>query len=70
METIPAKIEALEAERADLAAKLEDQNFVVSNFDKLEAINVRMQEIDAEDERLMTRWAELEERRSEMKNGK
>lgn len=70
LETIPAKIEALEAERAELAAKLEDQNFVVSNFDKLEAINVRMQEIDAEDERLMTRWAELEERRSEMKNGK
>lgn len=70
LETIPAKIEALEAERAELAAKLEDQNFVVSNFDKLEAINARMQEIDAEDERLMTRWAELEERRSEMKNGK
>lgn len=70
LETIPSKIEALEAERAELAAKLEDQNFVVSNFDKLEAINVRMQEIDAEDERLMTRWAELEERRSEMKNGK
>ena len=70
LETIPAKIEALEAERAELAAKLEDQNFVVSNFDKLEAINVRMQAIDAEDERLMTRWAELEERRSEMKNGK
>ena len=70
LETIPAKIEALEAERAELAAKLEDQNFVVSNFNKLEAINARMQEIDAEDERLMTRWAELEERRSEMKNGK
>ena len=70
LETIPAKIEALEAERAELAAKLEDQNFVVSNFDKLEAINARMQEIDAEDERLMTRWAELEERRSEMKSGK
>ena len=70
LETIPAKIEALEAERAELAAKLEDQNFVVSNFDKLEAINARMQEIDGEDERLMTRWAELEERRSEMKNGK
>lgn len=70
LETIPAKIEALEAERAELAAKLEDQNFVVSNFDKLEAINARMQEIDAEDERLMTRWAELEARRSEMKNGK
>lgn len=70
LETIPAKIEALEAERAELAAKLEDQNFVVSNFDKLEAINARMQEIDAEDERLMTRWAKLEERRSEMKNGK
>ena len=70
LETIPSKIEALEAERAELAAKLEDQNFVVANFDKLEAINARMQEIDAEDERLMTRWAELEERRSEMKNGK
>lgn len=70
LETNPSKIEALEAERAELAAKLEDQNFVVSNFDKLEAINARMQEIDAEDERLMTRWAELEERRSEMKNGK
>ena len=68
--TIPSKIEALEAERAELTAKLEDQNFVVANFDKLEAINARMQEIDAEDERLMTRWAELEERREEMKNGK
>ena len=70
LETLPARIEAVEAERAELAAKLEDQNFVVANFDKLADINRRIEELDAEDSRLMDRWAELEERREAMENAK
>ena len=59
-----------EAERAELAAKLEDSAFVVENFDRLESVNKRLQEIDAEDELLMTRWSELEERREAIENAK
>lgn len=70
LETLPARIEAVEAERAELAAKLEDQNFVVANFDKLADINRRIEELDAEDSRLMDRWAELEERREAMESAK
>lgn len=70
LETLPSRIEAVEAERAELAAKLEDQNFVVANFDKLADINRRIEELDAEDSRLMDRWAELEERREAIENAK
>ena len=70
LETLPARIEAVESERAELAAKLDDQNFVVANFDKLADINRRIEELDAEDSRLMDRWAELEERREVMENAK
>lgn len=70
LENLPSRIEALEAERAELAAKLEDSAFVVENFDRLESVNKRLQEIDAEDELLMTRWSELEERREAIENAK
>ena len=70
LETLPARIEAVESERAELAAKLDDQNFVVANFDKLADINRRIEELDAEDSRLMDRWAELEERREAMESAK
>lgn len=70
LETLPSRIGAVEAERAELAAKLEDQNFVVANFDKLADINRRIEELDAEDSRLMDRWAELEERREAIENAK
>ena len=55
---------------AELAAKLEDSAFVVENFDRLESVNKRLQEIDTEDELLMTRWSELEERREAIENAK
>ena len=62
LESIPNRIEEIEAERADLSAKLEDSEFVVANFDKLEAINKRLVELNAEDEYLMQRWEELDAR--------
>ena len=62
LESIPTRIEEIEAERADLSAKLEDSEFVVANFDKLEAINKRLVELNAEDEYLMQRWEELDAR--------
>lgn len=62
LESIPNRIEEIEAERAELSAKLEDSEFVVANFDKLEAINKRLVELNAEDEYLMQRWEELDAR--------
>ncbi len=62
LERIPVRIEEIEAERAELSAKLEDSEFVVSNFDKLDSINKRLSELEAEDEFLMSRWEELDAR--------
>ncbi|MBP3358461.1 MAG: ATP-binding cassette domain-containing protein, partial [Opitutales bacterium] len=62
LESIPSRIEEIEAERAELSAKLEDSEYVVANFDKLEAINKRLEELNAEDEYLMQRWEELDAR--------
>ena len=62
LESIPTRIEEIEAERAELSAKLEDSEYVVANFDKLEAINKRLVELNAEDEYLMQRWEELDAR--------
>ena len=62
LESIPTRIEEIEVERAELSAKLEDSEYVVANFDKLEAINKRLVELNAEDEYLMQRWEELDAR--------
>ncbi len=68
LKSLPSRIEAVEAERGKLSAKLQDQKFVMENFDKLEGINARLRELAAEDDALMERWAELEERRMLIEN--
>ncbi len=57
---IPIRIEEIEAERAEITANLEDSNFVVANFDKLELLNKKLTELNAEDDFLMERWEELD----------
>ena len=61
-EGLPARIEALEAEEADLNARLSDPEIFRRPPADIRAWNARLAEIPAEIEALMTRWAELDER--------
>ena len=66
LEKIPETIERLEAEAAQISENLADSQFVINNADKLAEINARLEEIKAEDERLMERWEQLETLRNEL----
>lgn len=66
LEKIPEAIERLEAEAAQISENLADSQFVINNADKLAEINARLEEIKAEDERLMERWEQLETLRNEL----
>ena len=66
LEKIPETIERLEAEAAQISENLADSQFVINNADKLAEINARLEEIKAEDERLMARWEQLETLRNEL----
>ena len=66
LEKIPGLIEALEAEAAEISEKLADSGFVIANASSIVEINARLEQIRAEDERLMARWEELEALRAEL----
>lgn len=66
LEQIPEVIEKLEAEAEAISANLADSEYVINNAANLSAINARLEEIRAEDERLMARWEELENLRNEL----
>ena len=66
LEKIPGLIEALEAEAAEISEKLADSEFVIANASSIAEINARLEQIRAEDERLMARWEELEALRAEL----
>lgn len=66
LEKIPGLIEALEAEAAEISEKLADSEFVIANATSIAEINARLEQIRAEDERLMARWEELEALRAEL----
>ncbi len=61
LESIPWQIEANEKERAELEQKLNDSDYVTKNYSELEKINVRLQELNAQDEVLFERWEYLSE---------
>jgi ABC transport system ATP-binding/permease protein len=60
LEELPAKLEALEREQADLARRLADPNLYRDRTVDLKALNGRHAGIDAELTTLLARWEELE----------
>ena len=61
-EALPSQIEALEAEEAELGTRLSDPEVYRQPAADLLAWQARLDAIPAEVERLMARWAELDER--------
>jgi len=60
LEGLPAAIEALEVEQADLARRLADPASYTDRSTDIKAVNIRHAEIEQELDRLMRRWDELE----------
>ena len=63
LEGLPAAIEALEAEQADLARRLADPASYTDRSIDIKALNTRHAEIEAELDRQMRRWDELESKK-------
>jgi ATP-binding cassette subfamily F protein uup len=63
LEALPATIEALEAEQADLARRLADPATYSDRSVDLKALGARQSEIEGEMDRLMRRWDELESKK-------
>jgi ATP-binding cassette subfamily F protein uup len=62
LEALPAKLEALEREQGEIAAKLADPGTYQDRTLDVRAMNARHEEIEAELTRLLARWEELESR--------
>jgi len=62
LETLPARIEALEAEQQEMYARLADPGFYRQAGDAISAAKKRMEEIELDLPPLYARWEELEER--------
>jgi ATP-binding cassette subfamily F protein uup len=60
LEALPAKLEALEREQADLNSRLADPAIYQDRSVDVAALNARHEAIDAELTRLLARWEELE----------
>jgi ABC transport system ATP-binding/permease protein len=60
LEALPAKIEALEAEQAELHASLSDESFHRGERDRIAAAADRLEALGKELERCYARWQELE----------
>ncbi len=61
LEQLPAEMEALEKEQAEINAQLADGNLFVSDNDKVMKLSARLAEIDEQLLEKMERWEELEE---------
>jgi ATP-binding cassette subfamily F protein uup len=59
LETLPAKIEALEKEQADLAGKLADPTFYKSQAAKFAEVKARLETVEREHAAAFARWEEL-----------
>ncbi len=64
LEAIPARIEALEAEQAQLAARLADPALYKAGPEEARALNERASEVEEELMQLLARWEELEAKRA------
>ena len=62
LEALPARLEALEREQAQLARRLADPGLYRDRTVDVRALQARHDEIEAELTRLLTRWEELESR--------
>lgn len=60
LEALPARIEALETEQAELVAKLGDPDFYKNEAAKFAAVKARLDEVESEHAAAFTRWEELE----------
>jgi ATP-binding cassette subfamily F protein uup len=60
LETLPAQIAALEAEEAELHAKLADPDFYKGAGNAVTTVNERLAALAIELETVYTRWEELE----------
>jgi ATP-binding cassette subfamily F protein uup len=60
LEALPARIDALEAEQADLGAKLADPVFYQRERAAAAAVSVRLDEIERQHAAALARWEELE----------
>lgn len=61
LESLPARIEALEAEHTALAAKMSEAGFYKRPATEITAATEKLAKLEAEQEAAFTRWAELEE---------
>jgi len=61
LETLPARIETLEAEQEDLHARMADPGFYQQPGEAISAARERLAEVEAELERVFARWEALEE---------
>jgi ABC transport system ATP-binding/permease protein len=62
LETLPAKIESLEKEQAQLTAKLADPTFYKSETAKFSEVKVRLEALEKEHAATFARWEDLEAR--------
>jgi ATP-binding cassette subfamily F protein uup len=62
LETLPAQIEALEREQADISARLTDAGYHRAGAEQIRTDRARSQEIERTLETSFDRWAELEEK--------
>jgi len=60
LETLPAKIEVLEKEQAELTAKLADPSFYKSQAAKFTEVKSRLDAVEKEHAMVFARWEELE----------
>jgi len=63
LDALPAKLEALEKEQSELAAKLADPATYTSGTAEPRKLSERHEAIDAELTRLLARWEELEKKK-------
>ena len=60
LEGLPAKIEVLEKEQAELTAKLSDPSFYKNEAAKFATVKARLEILEKEHAKAFTRWEELE----------
>ncbi len=65
LETLPAKIESLEKEQAQLTAKLADPAFYKSEAAKFSEVKARLEALEKEHATTFARWEELEARNNQ-----
>ncbi len=67
LEALPAKIEALEKEQAELTAKLGDPAFYKTQAGKFAEVKARLETVEREHATIFARWEELESARESAK---